>query len=127
MPKVIETRNAPVALGPYSQAIRAGNLLFASGQLPLDPGSGSMVSGSIENQTRRALDNVKSVLEAAGSGLHDVVKTTIFIRNMDDFSRINAAYAEYFPASPPARSCVEVARLPKDAQVEIEVIAYIKN
>lgn len=123
MQQIISTPAAPAAIGPYSQAVRIGNLLFTSGQIPLDPVSGKLVEGTVEEQTRQVLKNVKAVLEAAGSGLEHVVKSTVFISNMDDFARINAVYAEFFPSDPPARSCVEVARLPKDAQVEIEVIA----
>jgi 2-iminobutanoate/2-iminopropanoate deaminase len=125
MLKVISTEDAPAAIGPYSQAIRAGNLVFTSGQLALEPTSGKMVAGGVEAQTRQALENVKAVLAAAGGALDTVVKTTVFIKNMEDFPRINAVYAEYFPANQPARSCVEVARLPKDALVEIEVIACV--
>ena len=124
MVRVIKTCEAPSAIGPYSQAIKAGKLLFASGQIHLEPKSGTLVSSSIEDQTRQALENVKAILAAAGCQLGAVVKATVFIKNMDDFSKINSVYAEYFPVNPPARSCVEVARLPKDAQVEIEVIAY---
>lgn len=127
MLQVIKSQNAPAAIGPYSQAIRIGNLIFTSGQLPMDPVSGELIAGTIEEKTRRALENVKAVLEAAGSSMDAVVKTTVFVKSMDDFSRINAVYTTYFPTNPPARSCVEVARLPKDAQVEIEVIAYIPN
>lgn len=126
MISVVKTSEAPSAIGPYSQAIKAGKLLFASGQIAIDPKSGVLVSGSIEDHTRQALENVKAVLAAAGCQLDAVVKATVFIKNMDDFSKINAVYAEYFPVNPPARSCVEVAKLPKDAQVEIEVIACIE-
>ena len=126
MLQTICTPTAPAAIGPYSQAIRTGNLLFTSGQLPMDPVSGQLAAGTIEQQTEQVLKNVKAVLEAAGSGLDSVVKTTVFVKNMDDFARMNAVYAKFFPANPPARSCVEVARLPKDAFVEIEVIAFVK-
>ncbi len=125
MRQIISTPAAPAAIGPYSQAVRIGNLIFTSGQIPLDPVSGKLVEGTVEEQTRQVLENVKAVLEAAGSGLERVVKSTVFIKSMDDFARINAVYAEFFPSDPPARSCVEVARLPKDAGVEIEVIAHI--
>lgn len=124
MPQVIGTTAAPAAIGPYSQAVRAGKLIFVSGQIPLNPATGELVGGTIEDQTVQSLKNAKAILEAAGSSLAAVVKTTVFIKSMDDFARINAAYATFFPVDPPARSCVEVARLPKDVNVEIEVIAY---
>jgi 2-iminobutanoate/2-iminopropanoate deaminase len=120
---VVSTDQAPGAIGPYSQAIIAGELVFCSGQLPLDPGSGQLLTGSIEDQTRRVLDNLRAVLEEAGSSLKHVVKTTIFLADMNDFANVNAAYAEYFEQEPPARSTVQVARLPRDARVEIEAIA----
>ncbi len=125
MLKIISTSAAPAAIGPYSQAIRMGNFLFTSGQLPMDPGSGQIVEGPVEAQTEQALKNVKAVLEAAGSNLSSVIKTTVFIKNMEDFARINSVYSQFFAENPPARSCVEVARLPKDALVEIEVIACV--
>jgi 2-iminobutanoate/2-iminopropanoate deaminase len=125
MRQIVQTPAAPAAIGPYSQAIRVGNLIFTSGQIPLEPVSGQLITGTIEEQTRQVLQNVKAVLEAAGSGLQSVVKTTVFIKSMDDFARVNAVYAEFFPADPPARSCVEVARLPKDVGVEIEVVAFV--
>lgn len=120
---VVSTDQAPGAIGPYSQAIIAGELVFCSGQLPLDPSSGQLLTGSIEDQTRRVLDNLRAVLEEAGSSLKHVVKTTIFLADMNDFANVNAAYAEYFEQEPPARSTVQVARLPRDARVEIEAIA----
>ena len=123
--RVVFTEKAPGALGPYSQAIAAGGLLYVSGQIPLNPESGVLETGAIETQTVQVLENLKAVLEAGGSGLQHVVKTTVFISNMDEFSRINAVYARYFPVNPPARSCVEAARLPKDIGVEIEAIALI--
>lgn len=122
----ISTTAAPAALGPYSQAIRSGDLLFASGQIALDPKSGNIVPGGIVEQTRRVLDNVKAVLAAAGLAPSHVVKTTVFLKNIGDFAAMNEVYGTYFAhegAPPPARSTVEVARLPKDALVEIEVIA----
>lgn len=121
--EVINTKKAPAALGPYSQAIKLDNLLFTSGQIPIVPETGEIVAGDVESQTRQVLENIRAVLEEAGTNLEQVVKTTVFIKNMDDFGKINEVYAEFFKDNPPARSTVEVARLPKDAQVEIEVIA----
>ena len=121
--KVIQTEKAPKAIGPYSQAIQAGNLLFLSGQIPLDPGSGELVKGDIGEQTRRVLENLKGVLESQHLGMDDVVKATIFLKDMGNFSQVNEVYGTYFPSSPPARSTVEVARLPRDAGIEIEAIA----
>lgn len=120
---VIHTDAAPKAIGPYSQAIVAGGLVFCSGQVPIDPATGELVPGGIEEQTHRSLSNLKAVLEAAGSGLDRVLKTTVFLQNMGDFAAMNAVYATYFPDNPPARSTVEVARLPRNALVEIECIA----
>ena len=120
---VIHTDSAPKAIGPYSQAIHAGDFIFAAGQTPIDPATGNLVEGEIETQTRRVLDNIKAVLEAAGSGLDKVVKTTVFMTNLGDFARMNAVYAEYFPANPPARSTVQVSALPKGAMIEIECVA----
>lgn len=123
--EVVNTEKAPAALGPYSQAIKFGNLLFSSGQIPMDPETGEIVADDVESQTRQVLENVRAVLEEAGTSLDKVLKTTVFIKNMDDFGKINDVYAEYFTENPPARSTVEVARLPKDVQVEIEVIATL--
>lgn len=123
--RVIFSQRAPGAIGPYSQAIAAGGLLFVSGQIPLNPKTGVLETGAIEAQTEQVLENLKAILEAGGSGLQQVVKTTVFISNMDEFTRINAVYARYFPENPPARSCIEAARLPKDIGVEIEAIARI--
>jgi 2-iminobutanoate/2-iminopropanoate deaminase len=119
----ISTGEAPAAIGPYSQAIRAGGLLFVSGQIPLDPATGTLVQGTMADQTRRVFANVRAVLEAGGSSLAQVVKTTIFLIDMDDFAAMNEAYASVFPVSPPARATVEVSRLPKDARIEVDVIA----
>jgi 2-iminobutanoate/2-iminopropanoate deaminase len=121
--QVIHTDNAPKAIGPYSQAIRVGDFVFCAGQAGLDPATGNLVSGGIEVETRRVLQNLAAVLEAAGTSLSRVVKTTVFLLDMNEFARMNAVYAEFFPTNPPARSTVQVARLPKDARVEIEVIA----
>jgi 2-iminobutanoate/2-iminopropanoate deaminase len=121
--QVIHTDHAPKAIGPYSQAIRAGDFVFCAGQAGLDPATGNLVSGGIEAETRRVLQNLAAVLEAAGTSLSRAIKTTVFLTNMNDFAKMNAIYAEFFPANPPARSTVQVSRLPKDACVEIEVIA----
>ena len=120
---VIHTDSAPKAIGPYSQAIRSGNLIFAAGQVPIVPATGDLIAGDIEAQARQVLTNLKAVLEAAGSGLDKVVKTTVFMTNLGDFARMNAVYAEFFPANPPARSTVQVSALPKGAMVEIECVA----
>jgi 2-iminobutanoate/2-iminopropanoate deaminase len=122
--EVIAIRGAPEAIGPYSQAIRAGNLLFLAGQIALDPATNQMIADQgIEAQTRRVLDNLKAVLEAAGMGMEHVVSTTVFIADLDEFARMNAIYATYFPTSPPARATVQAARLPRDVKVEIAAIA----
>ena len=125
MRSAIRTSQAPAAIGPYSQAIRSGDLLFTSGQIPLDPVSGKLVEGDITAQTRQVMANLRAVLAAAGADFADVVKTTIFLVDMGDFAAVNAVYGEHFPAAPPARSTVAVARLPKDARVEIEMIARV--
>jgi 2-iminobutanoate/2-iminopropanoate deaminase len=124
----VSTQQAPAAIGPYSQAIRIGNVLYTSGQVALDPASGAVVSGGVTEQTARAIENLKAVLLAAGASLAQVVKTTVFLKNMGDFAAMNEVYGRYFAPDgivPPARSTVEVARLPKDALVEIEVIAHL--
>ena len=120
--KIISTTNAPAAIGPYSQAVEAGGFVFASGQIPIDPATGNIPEG-IEAQARQALTNVKNLIEASGLTLDDVVKTSVFIKNMDDFAKVNEIYATFFTKDFPARSCVEVARLPKDVLIEVEVIA----
>lgn len=120
--KAIHTENAPAAIGPYSQAVESGNLVFTSGQIPLDPKSGNIVSGGIKEQTKRACENLKAVLEAAGSSLEKAVKTTCFLKSISDFADFNEVYAGYFTGKP-ARSCFEVGALPKGALVEIEVVA----
>ncbi|HYK39811.1 MAG TPA: RidA family protein [Candidatus Eremiobacteraceae bacterium] len=125
MKDIVLTDRGPKPIGPYSQAIKAGGFLFASGQVALDPATNEFSGGGIAQQTERVLENVKGILEAAGCTLHKVVKTTVFLKNMGDFSAMNEVYAKYFSSAPPARSTVEVARLPKDALVEIEVIAAL--
>jgi 2-iminobutanoate/2-iminopropanoate deaminase len=123
MRDVILTDGGPKPIGPYSQAIRANGFLYVSGQVALDPKTGEMAGADIQLQTQRTLENVKGILEAAGSNMHQVVKTTIFLKDMNDFAAMNEVYAKYFTSAPPARSTVQVARLPKDALVEIEVVA----
>lgn len=123
MREIIATRQAPTAIGPYSQAIKANGFVFASGQIPIDPATGNVIPGSIADQTQRVLTNVAELLKAAGTGLDKVVKTTVFLKNMTDFATMNEVYSKFFTSEPPARSTVEVARLPKDVLVEIEVIA----
>jgi 2-iminobutanoate/2-iminopropanoate deaminase len=121
----IETANAPRAIGPYSQAIRSGELLFVSGQIPLDPATAELVGGGIEAQTRRVLDNLGAILESAGGSFADVVKTTIYLVDLGEFAAVNAVYATYFAAPAPARATVQVAALPKGAHIEIEAIARL--
>lgn len=126
MRKIVSTKNAPAAIGPYSQANIFGNLVFTSGQVPLIPETGTVVAGGIEEQTQQSLNNVKAILEEAGSSMEKVLKTTVFIKDMNDFAKVNGIYAKFFTeGSFPSRSAVEVARLPKDVLVEIEAIAYI--
>lgn len=126
MKEQVQTDDAPKAIGPYSQAIKANGLVFASGQIPLDPSTGQLVEGSIKEQTERVFNNLKAVLESAGSSLDHVVKTTVFLADLGDFNEMNEAYGSFFQDTPPARSTVEVARLPRDARVEIDVIALEK-
>ena len=123
--QVISTNQAPQAIGPYSQGIQIGNFVFSAGQLGLDPATGNIVAGGIEAETRRSLQNLSAVLQAAGTSMTNVVKTTVFLKDMNDFQKMNAIYAEFFPSNPPARSTVQVARLPKDGSVEIEVVATV--
>ncbi|HDZ27403.1 MAG TPA: RidA family protein [Candidatus Aminicenantes bacterium] len=125
MKKEIKSANAPKAIGPYSQAIATDGFVFTSGQIPIDPSSGKLSTGSIEEQTRLVLSNLKAVLEAAGSSLDKTVKCTVFLQDMNDYSEMNAVYGEFFKAPYPARAAVQVARLPKDVKVEIEAIAVI--
>ena len=124
MKKEIATNNAPAAIGPYSQAIQIGNLLFTSGQIPVNPVDGTIPDGVVA-QANQALTNVKNLIEASGASMDDVIKTTIFIANMEDFAKVNEIYAKYFTKPYPARSCVEVARLPKDVLLEVEAIVQI--
>ena len=121
---IVEISGGPQAIGPYSTAVRAGDFLFISGQLGLDPQSGDLVSGGVEEQARQALENLRHILESAGASLSAVVKTTLFLQDMADFGRVNAIYAEFFPAEPPARSAFQVAALPRQGLVEVEAIAY---
>ncbi len=121
--EIISTNNAPAAIGPYSQGIVAGNIVFCSGQIPVDPATGNIPEG-IEEQTRQALTNVKGLLESRGLTMENVVKTTVFISDMNNFSKVNGVYETFFTGAAPARSCVEVSRLPKDVGIEVEAIAY---
>ncbi|HHY92573.1 MAG TPA: RidA family protein [Firmicutes bacterium] len=125
MKTAVATDKAPAAIGPYSQGIRVGNLLFTAGQIPLDPATGQLVAGDIKAQTRQVLKNVAAILEAAGTSLQHVVKTTVFLKSMADFGAMNEVYAQFFTAPYPARSAVAVASLPKDAAVEIETVALL--
>ena len=123
--KVIETEKAPRAIGPYSQAIQAGNFLFLSGQIPLDPKTGDLVKGDIRQQTKQVLENMKGVVESQKLGMENVVKVTLFLKDIGNFNQVNEVYATYLQSSLPARSTVEVAKLPRDAEIEIEAIALI--
>ena len=123
--KIVHTDKAPKAIGPYSQAVRIDGMVFTAGQIGFDPATMEIVSGDVEAETRQVLTNLKHVLEAADSGLNYVVKTTVFLRDMDDFPKMNTVYAEFFPENPPARSTVAVKTLPKNAAVEIEAIALL--
>ena len=123
MKKVLATGSAPAAIGPYSQGIDGGSVVITSGQLPIDVSTGAFAEGGIAAQTRQSLENVRAILAQAGLGMENIIKTTVFLKDMNDFAAMNEAYAEFFPGEPPARSAVEVARLPKDALVEIEAIA----
>lgn len=125
MKEVVLTARGPKPIGPYSQAIKANGLVFVSGQIALDPQSGEFVGTDVRQQTERVLENLKAILEAAGTSLKHVVKTTVFLKDMNDFPAMNEAYAKYFSTTPPARSTVQAARLPKDALVEIDVIASL--
>lgn len=122
--EIINTKNAPAAIGPYSHANKIDNLIFTSGQLPINPKTNELI-GEIKDATRQSLENVKAILEEAGSCMNNVIKTTVFVKNLEDFASVNEVYSKYFNENPPARSCVQVAKLPMDAVVEIEVIAKI--
>jgi 2-iminobutanoate/2-iminopropanoate deaminase len=126
MRQAISTRSAPAAIGPYSQAIRAGSLLFVSGQIPIDPASGTLVDGDIAAQTHRVFRNLAAVLEAAGATLDHVVRATVYLADMNDFAAVNEVYGSYFTAPAPARATVQAARLPRDARIEIDVIASLE-
>ncbi len=126
MKKIISTENAPGAIGPYSQAVKTGNFVFCSGQIPIDPATGEFVSDNVAEQTEQVLKNLEKVLEAAESSLKNVVKTTVFLADMNDFGEMNEVYAKFFSENKPARATVQAARLPKDARVEIECIAVIE-
>jgi 2-iminobutanoate/2-iminopropanoate deaminase len=123
--EAISTASAPAAIGPYSQAIRAGSLLFVSGQIPIDPATGAMVDGDVAAQTHRVFQNIRAILEAAGASLDHVVRATVYLADMNDFAAMNAVYATYFSSPAPARATVQAARLPKDARIEIDVIASV--
>ncbi len=127
MKKIVQTKNAPQAIGPYSQAVVTGNFVYTSGQIPLDPRTGEFVEGGIAEQTEQVLRNLSAVLEAAGSDLSRAVKTTVFLADINDFAQMNAAYGKFFGENAPARSTIQAARLPRDARVEIEVVALVKN
>jgi 2-iminobutanoate/2-iminopropanoate deaminase len=123
--EVIVTRNAPAAVGPYSQAVRAGHLLFISGQIPIDPRTGQLVTGDIKTQTRRVLENLKAILNDSGIGLNNILKTTVYMKDLNEFTAMNEVYSEYFPEKPPARSTIEVSNLFKGSKVEIEAVALV--
>ncbi len=123
MREIISTEKGPKAIGPYSQAVRANGFVFVSGQVAIDPATNELISGGIEQQTARVLENLKAIMEAAGSSLDRAVKVSVFLKDMSEFAAMNAVYARYFPQNPPARATVEVARLPKDVRVEIDLIA----
>ena len=123
MREIISTNNAPQAIGPYSQAVQANGFIFTSGQIAIDPATQQVIAGDVSAQTRRVLQNLLAILQAAGTGLDKVVRCTVVLKSMNDFTAMNAVYGEYFTAAPPARSTVEVARLPKDVLVEVDVIA----
>ncbi len=124
--EIIDTKNAPAAIGPYSQAIKLGNLLFTSGIIPLDPVSGDLINENITEATKKVLENLIGILNEAGTSLENVIKTVVYLKDMEDFAKVNEIYAQYFISNQPARSCIQVAKLPKDALVEIEAIAFVE-
>ncbi|KYH28555.1 MULTISPECIES: RidA family protein [Clostridium] len=124
--QIISTTNAPSAIGPYSQGVKIGNLLFTSGQIPLDPQTGELVNDNIEKATERVMLNLKAILEEAGTSFDKVVKTTVLLKDINDFNKVNEIYGKYFTSEQPARSCFQVGKLPKDALLEIEVIAFVE-
>ena len=126
MREAVSSRSAPAAIGPYSQAVRAGSLRFVSGQIPLDPDTGSLIAGDVAAQTHRVFRNLTAILEAGGASLADVVRTTVYLADMNDFAAMNEVYASYFSLPAPARSTIQAARLPRDARVEIDVIAHVE-
>ena len=126
MKNIVSTHNAPKAIGPYSQAVRQGNLIFTAGQLGIDPTTGNLVVGDVKDETQQALTNIMKILESENCFMNNILKTTVFLRDMNDFTSMNEVYATFFPENPPARSTVQVAALPKNAAVEIEVIASIE-
>lgn len=123
--EIINTKNAPAAIGPYSQAVKVGNLLFTSGQIPLNPATGELVNDDVEKATERCLENLKAIFEEAGTSFDKVVKTVIFLKDMNHFTIVNEVYGRYFNINQPARSCVQVAKLPKDALIEIEAVVLV--
>ncbi len=125
--QIVQTDAAPSAIGPYSQAVVAGGVVYCSGQIPINPSTGELVTGSVADQTRLALNNLRAVLEAAGSSMEHVVKAGVFLKDLSDFNEMNKVYAEFFPENPPARACVEVSRLPKDVDVEIDCIGLLRE
>ena len=127
MNKILNTANAPAAIGPYSQGVQCCNMVFVSGQLPFVPETGALLEGSVGEMTVQSMKNIEAILAEAGCTLKDVVKTTIFLKDLNDFAEVNAAYATFFPENPPARACVQVAKLPRDARVEIEAIACTRG
>ena len=127
MKHIIKTAGAPRAIGPYSQAVEAGGFVFVSGQIPIDPETGAVLQGDVKEQARRVMENAKNILAAAGCGMADVVKTTLYLKNMNDFAAVNEVYGGYFPSDPPARAAVEVSRLPRDVAVEMDFIAGKKT
>jgi 2-iminobutanoate/2-iminopropanoate deaminase len=122
--KIIKSGNAPAAIGPYSQGVDAGGFIFISGQIPIDPGTGNVVQVDIKAQTRQVMENARAILSAAGCGMSQVVKATIYLKNMSDFAAVNEVYGGYFPSDPPARATVEVSRLPKDSAIEMDFVAW---